>query len=172
MIPAISNKWLSSVVCCALLVSAGTQPAQAGEKRKFTATATSTWNSSENLASPADPQDLLVYRAQRLYDVVSSDPVWNGARILEWEFGHEANGTGIHKGYDLELHRSGDKVYQRFEGTHKMVKPYPEFEYAPEGRIEYLGGTGKFKNLTGKGTYKAVTTAAGTTFTWQAEVEY
>lgn len=58
---------LALPLCCALLALGATQPSQAAEKKKFTATAKSYWYAFENLATPAEPTDVLVYRAPRRY---------------------------------------------------------------------------------------------------------
>jgi hypothetical protein len=160
--------WVGIALCLAL----ASLSAEAGGKKKVSVVAKSNWIAAENLVTSEDPAGLTIYRVHRLYELTSSDPDWNGAQMLEWEQGNEAASNGVHQGHDIELRKGGDQSYQRFQGTHKLVKPYPDFEYQAEGKMEYLGGTGKFKNLKGSGKYTSVATPAGITVKWEAEVEY
>jgi hypothetical protein len=41
-----------------------------------------------------------------------------------------------------------------------------------EGKWQWTGGTGKFKNIKGGGTYKAKVTPEGGVSNWEGEVEY
>ena len=59
------------------------------------------------------------------------------------------------------------------KGTHKVVtKGNDDWEVHYEGKFEFIGGTGKFKNLKGGGTYKGHITPKGLTEEDEAEVTY
>ena len=72
----------------------------------------------------------------------------------------DASGTKVHaNGYHLSNMANGDKIYVRFSGTDTITK-----EGKPDtsvGTWSYTGGTGKFKGITGKGTYKGKADASG-----------
>lgn len=146
------------------------------EKKKISGTAKTIRVTSQNNVSLKDVSGHVIYQAACLYTQTSSDPDWNDIQILEWEQGDEITGSGSHKGYDIELHKNGDETYIKFEGAHKMIKQAPDWEVAGEGKLWFIGGTEKFKDIKGGGTYKAKATPLGDsyqiTFDWEAEVEY
>ena len=77
-------------------------------------------------------------------DVVSSDA--RGAKV-------RANG------YHFSNMANGDKIFVRFSGTDTMTKDgMPAMSV---GTWSYTGGTGKFKGITGKGTYNGKPDASG-----------
>jgi len=64
-------------------------------------------------------------------------------------------GTGTHKGYYRRLHKNGETDYGPIEGTHKTtVNEDGSWEATWEGTWKANGGTGKFKNCKGSGTYR------------------
>jgi hypothetical protein len=62
-------------------------------------------------------------------------------------------------GYDVTDMANGDKVFIRFSGTDRSTKNGKPLS---TGTWRYTGGTGKFKGIMGKGTYKARPDARGT----------
>jgi len=83
-------------------------------------------------------------------------------------------GTGTNRGYFRGLHKNGDTVYGSWEGTHKTtVKEDGSFlEATGEGTYKVIGGTGKFKNAKGSGTYRGKATAEGASTDFEGEIEY
>ena len=82
-------------------------------------------------------------------------------------------GNGSHRGYSDNNYESGDKTYMKWEGTHKTIlKENGGRETNYEGKFEYTGGTGKFKNIKGGGVYKGAITDEGITEEGEIEVEY
>jgi hypothetical protein len=61
-------------------------------------------------------------------------------------------------GYDVTNMANGDKVFIRFSGTDRSMKNGKPLS---TGTWRYTGGTGKFKGIMGKGTYKARPDASG-----------
>jgi hypothetical protein len=80
----------------------------------------------------------------------SSDPLYDGARITYWGTGDLVNGSGTQQGYWCNEHQDGDLDWGTFEGK---VNITPQ-SATMEGTFKFTGGTGKFKGLTGSGTYK------------------
>ena len=67
----------------------------------------------------------------------------------------QTDGTGSHKGYYILIHQGGEQTYGTFEGRHKTVaKDDGSWASTWEGTYRYVGGTGKYKNIKGAGTYK------------------
>ena len=53
-----------------------------------------------------------------------------------------------------------------------MFKEDGSWEATWEGTWKATGGTGKFKNIKGGGTYRGKATAQGASTDWEGEVEY
>ena len=82
-------------------------------------------------------------------------------------------GTGTSRGYFRRLHKNGDTTYGSYEGTHKTTdKEDGSWERTSEGTYKITGGTGKFKNIKGGGTYRGKATAEGAFSEFEGEVEY
>ena len=61
----------------------------------------------------------------------------------------DVHGTNARShGYYVDTMANGDKAFVRWEGTDNMK------DGTSQGKWNYAGGTGKFKNLKGGGTYK------------------
>ena len=82
-------------------------------------------------------------------------------------------GTDVtERAYGTNHHANGDKSYFGFEGVAKtMKKDGGDFEVAAEGKLTFLGGTGRFKARKGSGTYTCKFTPKGGQCDWEAEVE-
>ena len=103
----------------------------------------------------------------------SSDPDWNETEQIVYEQSDPVAGTGTHRGYFRRLFKNGDTDYGPFEGTHKTtVKEDGSWETTWEGTWKVTGGTGKFKNIKGGGTYRGKATAEGAFTELEGEVEY
>ena len=61
-------------------------------------------------------------------------------------------------GYDVSNMANGDKVFIRFSGTDRSLKGGKPLS---TGTWRYIGGTGKFRGIMGKGTYKGTPDASG-----------
>lgn len=72
----------------------------------------------------------------------------------------DSSSTKVHlSGYHVSNMANGDKIFVRFSGTEtegKAGKPATS-----GGTWSYTGGTGKFKGITGRGTYKGKTDVDG-----------
>jgi hypothetical protein len=62
-------------------------------------------------------------------------------------------------GYHVSNMANGDKIFVRFSGTDTMTKDGKP--NTTVGTWSYTGGTGKFKGIKGKGTYKGKADAEG-----------
>ena len=82
------------------------------------------------------------------------------------------SGSGTHRGYSLSTYRDGDTTFSSIEGQTKTV---PKASGPPEitsaGKWQFTGGTGKWKGITGGGTYQGSVTSAGVTYQFEGEYE-
>jgi hypothetical protein len=147
--------------------------AQAAEKKKITGTNKLGPPISRTVVSPGDdPKHELVLLIRR-DTTTSSDPDHNETEQIVYEQTDSVAGTGTHRSYFRRLFKNGDTDYGPFEGTHKTTfKEDGSWEATWEGTFKVTGGTGKFKNTKGAGTYRGKATAQGASTEWEGEVEY
>jgi hypothetical protein len=75
----------------------------------------------------------------------------------EWVYIHAdtIDGSGKANGYYFDTHDDGSTSYGSYQGTEKMTTQNDgSWEVIWEGTYQYLGGSGKFKNIKGSGKYK------------------
>ncbi len=83
-------------------------------------------------------------------------------------FGESSGSKANARGYHVSTMANGDKTYVRFQGTDTMKEGKPQ---SSQGTWSYTGGSGKYKGLKGKGTYRGTATADGG-MTYEVEGEY
>lgn len=82
----------------------------------------------------------------------------------EWAYNNFnfVNGSGPHRGMWIDTHEDGAQTFGTYEGTQKtVVNSDGSWEATWEGTYKYTGGSGKFKNAKGGGTYKGKASSAG-----------
>jgi hypothetical protein len=120
-----------------------------------------------------DPKHELVALEIRRETTTSPDPDHNETEQIVYDQSDQVEGTGTHRGYYRRLFKDGDTNYGPTEGTHKTsVKEDGSWETTWEGTWKAAGGTGKFKNIKGGGTYRGKATAQEALTEWEGEVEY
>jgi hypothetical protein len=119
-----------------------------------------------------DPKHELVVLSIRRDTTTSSDPDHDGTEQTVYEQVDQVAGTGTARGYFVRLFKNGDTDYGPFEGTFKTTVKADGWETTWEGTWKVIGGTGKFKNIKGGGTYRGKATAEGASSDWEGEVEY
>jgi hypothetical protein len=151
--------------------------AQAAEKKKIMGTNKHGPDISSTvvpLGPGVDPKHKLVVLKIRRDTTTSPDPEWNETEQIVYEQVDDVAGTGTARGYYVRLHKNGDIDYGPFEGTFKTTfKEDGSWETTTwEGTYKVTGGTGKFKNIKGSGTYRGKATAEGASTDWEGETEY
>ncbi len=145
---------------CALLATA-MLTAQAAEKKKIT------WSTKFGPVLQRSEVKVAnhVMSLQTRQDLTTSaDPDWDGAVFVVSGTANMADGSGPISGCGTRTHRNGDQSFICYEGVSKRNGD----AVAAEGTVTLLGGTGKFANIKGSGTFAG--TATGATVT--AEIEY
>ena len=113
------------------------------------------------------PRELIfIHLRIQLWVLRSADPDWDSARAFAIRFDHPTKITWF-KGYIATTHPGGDQTFTKFEGKEESLGA--EAVYEAKGR--YIGGTGKFKGITGTSAFKQRWTLAETTTQWKTEYE-
>jgi hypothetical protein len=141
---------LSIVVAFTMALNA---TAEAAEKREQTYVKTNYITASKTTLTVGEEHELT--QEVVISDIKYSDPEF--ATESEWVYVHTdaVEGRGKQTGYYIDTHEDGTQTYGNFEGTiETTVKPDGSWESTWEGTYQYLGGTGKYKNIKGEGQYK------------------
>jgi hypothetical protein len=98
----------------------------------------------------------------------SSDANWNNATIHYWGITDLIEGQGTQRGYFVNNRGGGDRDWGTFEGKVAMSGG----QITVEGTYQNTDGSGKFKGLSGKGTFKTkMTSPKDVEATWQGTYE-
>ena len=143
----------------------------AAEKKRFKWTHTARQTISETKSTPAPDHELV----QGFYvdPLSSADPRFDmiEARITNQD--DTLAGNGRHRGVEVDVFKNGDTAIQNYEGTHKVItKEGGAWEVTYEGKFEFVGGTGRFKDIKGQGTYRGRITPEGLHEDDEAELSF
>ena len=143
----------------------------AAEKKQFKWTHTARQTISETKSTPAPDHEFV----QGIYmdSIKTKSPEFDiiEARIVNQD--DTLSGDGRHRGVEIDVFSNGDTAINNYEGTHKVItKEGGAWEVNYEGKYEYVGGTGRFKNIKGHGSYRGHITPDGLTEEDEAEVIY
>jgi hypothetical protein len=98
----------------------------------------------------------------------STDPDWDNAHVFYVRYTHPTK-LMVVKGYTAITHPGGDQTFFKYEGK---VEPSGGVDQIQEAKGRYIGGTGKFKGITGSWTSKLkFTQTEGITVEWETEYE-
>lgn len=97
----------------------------------------------------------------------STDPDWDNAQVFYVRYNHPTK-PKVYKGYMAITHPDGDQTFFKWEGKYEALGGGDSLTDA-KGR--YIGGTGKFKEITGSWTHKLKSLATGITAEWETEYE-
>lgn len=94
----------------------------------------------------------------------------DGADVANMSYADFIQGNGVHQGY-VKFTKDGDEIYAKWKGsvtTAAVAEGDPVTSF--EGTFTYIKGSGKFKNIKGKGTYTGkFTSETEYTVDWQAD---
>ena len=111
------------------------------------------------------PKELIfIHFRIQLWVLRSADPDWDNARAFTIRFDHPTKPKWF-KGYNAITHSGGDQTFIRFVGKEESLGAKATYE--AKGR--FIGGTGKFKGITGTSTFFQTWTPAETTTEWATE---
>jgi hypothetical protein len=79
----------------------------------------------------------------------SSDEKWNNSTVTYWGITDTVDGKGTQRGYFVNDHGNAGRDFGAFEAKVASVGG----QVTVEGTWQYTGGTGDFRELTGKGTF-------------------
>lgn len=146
--------------------------AGAGDKKKFTYAKNARQMFAETKINPAGgPAGREL--AQMMYvDTKVTATGWDMMEERCINQDDQIDGSGKHAGVCVDIMKNGDTVFQVYKGTHKTtVKEGGAWEVNYQGTMEFKGGTGRYKDAKGKGTYKGKVTADSFMETGEGELE-
>jgi len=125
---------------------------------------------SENrIVAPDDPKHTMTL-ARRTEPNTSTDPQCQTMHVEFVTYAEIVAGTGYQRGHRTQICPSGDTWFSTYHGT---VTTTPKRGGAPdvtgEGTWQITGGTGRYQDARGEGTYKGRLTPQGFVYEWQGE---
>jgi len=105
------------------------------------------------------------------YTVRSDDKDFDDMRTENFAHTDTTDGKGTHTGYGVWKNKQGDSINVQFSGEHHPESGHPgNAEFS--GKVTVRGGTGKFANISGEGTYKGQITPSGQTSEASLDTRY
>ena len=156
----IIQKILSSL--CFASFFAVSLAANAGEKIEQSSIKSNPRIVARSATALSDVPNHEVGQEVQLSDIKFSHPSFKVKE--EWVYNqfNFVGGTGPHWGMFIDVHDDGSQTFGKYEGSQKTVSSADGSWTATwEGTYKYTGGTGKYKNIKGSGTYKGKATSAG-----------
>lgn len=136
--------------------------ANAAEKIEQTSSKSNPRIVSRNAIALADVPNHEVGQEVQLSEIKFSHPAFKVKE--EWVYNqfNFVGGSGPHWGLFVDVHEDGSQTFGKYEGAQKTVANSDGSWTATwEGTYKYIGGTGKFKNVKGSGTYRGKASSAG-----------
>lgn len=164
--------WAIRALVAVLVFSSGFS-LQAAEAKRISGKDTYERTIARMEVLPSDVPHHHMVQQVTVFTTESDDPDFNNISVTTYEQVDGVKKGGTHKGYRIQRHENGDETYIRFEGSHKLSeKEAGGYESHFEGTWELRGGTGKFENIKGNGTYKSTERKTGAVTEWTGKVEY
>jgi hypothetical protein len=110
---------------------------------------------SRTVFTPGDKSGHELVQAVRTDMTSGADSDWNETSVTNYGQADLVDGSGTVSGYAVRTHKNGDKTYYRYEGKVRATGTGSTKETVGEGTVELIGGTGKFANARGNGTYSS-----------------
>lgn len=146
---------------------------QAAEKKRLVGISKAQQQLYQTSSAIGDVAGHEIVQSSQISGNAADHPDWRNMVQKSFIQFDQTNGTGSHRGHGENLHENGDRNYYSFQGTHKTVlKDGGGWEQNSEGSYTLTSGTGKFKNMTGGGTYTCKFTPDGGGCNWQGDHEY
>jgi len=160
----------ASIVFASVLILSSSLPVLAAEK--VTGVNKDFQRLSETTANVPDRPGHTFKQVTVVWKSVSSNPkfgeAWANAVAQQDNFGADIN----ERGYGTNHYQDGDVSYFSFESALKTTrKDGGDFDTVGQGKFTFLGGTGKFKNAKGSGSYTCKFSPKGGQCDYEAEVE-
>jgi len=157
--------WVTALAIGLLAVDAS------GESLKISGGGTAAPLLVENrIVAPDDPKHAMTL-ARRIEPNKSTDPNCQTMQVEFVTYGDTVAGTGFQRGHRTQTCPSGDKWFSTFQGNVTATpKPSGPPDVSGDGTWQITGGTGRYLDARGGGTYKGRLTPEGFVYEWDGEI--
>src|SRR5262245_56629179 len=122
------------------------------------------------IVAPDDPKHTMTL-GRRIEPNTSTDPQCQTMQVEFVTYADTVAGTGFQRGHRTQTCPSGDKWFSTFHGTvTTTAKPSGPPDVIGEGTWQITGGTGRYQDARGSGTYKGRLTPQGFVYEWQGDL--
>jgi hypothetical protein len=166
-------KRLSAIRWLIILVCVWSYSALAAEKKHIAGNTKFLYAVSQTTSPVGDQPGHELVQAAIVSSNSANHPDWRNMVLRNFNQLDQTEGAGTHRGHAENLHENGDRNFFSIQGTHKMdTKANGAWEQSWEGKYTLTNGTGKFKDMTGGGTYSCKFSAEGGACEWQGDHYY
>lgn len=150
----MKSAWVVAVATMAAVAGGALECAHA-EKREQTSVKSSQRSVAKSTTAIGDVPNHEVFQETLISAVKYANPDYKVTE--EWVFNQvdQTDGAGAHRGYWIHFHEGGEQTYGTYQGNHRTVSNADgSWLSSWEGKHQFTGGTGKYKNIKGAGTYR------------------
>jgi hypothetical protein len=104
---------------------------------------------------PSTEADHKVFSTDRRGTTRSADRDWDNATFVNYGTSDFSGGSGTVTGFTVRTHPNGDQTFYLYQGKLKVVGDGDPPPTTGEGTVEVIGGTGKYANARGAGTWSS-----------------
>jgi hypothetical protein len=83
----------------------------------------------------------------------SADSDWDGTSLVNYGTSDFSGGKGTVQGFAVRTHKNGDQTFYTYRGNVKVVGDGDPPPTSGEGTVQLIGGTGRYSNAKGSGTW-------------------
>jgi hypothetical protein len=141
------------------------------ETLKISGTGTATPALVESrIVAPDDSKHTMTI-ARRIESNKSTDPNCQTMQVEFVTYADYVAGTGFQRGHRTNTCPSGDKWFSTYQGKVTTTpKPAGPPDVSGEGTYQVTGGTGRYQDARGGGTYRGRLTPEGFVYEWEGEI--
>ena len=166
----ISKRSMTLLVSVALVFAVGVTPSIAQQRTKISGEMTLTVTKHDTIIIGDTEGHVFSLSAYKGSNKSTGEVKFmDGAQIENSGFSDIVKGNGPHQGY-VKLFQNGDAVFAKWQGevATEIAKDGPVTTF--KGNFFYIAGTGQFKGIQGRGTYKGrFTTKTEYIAEWEGE---
>ena len=164
----------SGIIMTFVMISFGF-PALGAEKKAFSVSLKQEKILSEKFLQVTGDFKNVIKQGESLYIITdSTDPKLIGAEQTAYRQYTRAIGYGsIERGITITRGKNGDCFYTAWESTFRITKrDLVNWETESESKFQFIGGTGKYNEIKGRGTCRGKRTPKEDTAKCEGEWEY
>ena len=166
-----TSKTISLVICVALILVFSTASSQAQQATAISGKISAVYTLEEQIAiGDAEGHFVSLAKSEGTNTNTGKQDFMGGAKVFNTAFSDVIKGNGNHHGY-VVFAKSSDTTIAKWQGMVTTTSISEDKSVTQmEGTFTYIYGTGKYKGISGSGTYKgSFTSKSEYSAEWKSE---